>query len=143
MSNDRSRGWRLIYTAPKHGLRFFVRTIGDEREGIPRVAVADNSGSTPDATEDGILWVDLDRPWYVRDHRFDIPVTRDRDERKLWTVASCEALFDLLAVLRLPEDANGLGERALRIKCQLANDGGIGARAILRCLALGIDPTKE
>lgn len=141
MSTDnRQRGWRLIYRSPGRGLRYFVRTIGGEQEAIQRVAVADNSGETPDLTEDGVLWVDLDRSWYVADARFDIPVVQERGEHKLWTSEGCVVLFDLLGALRQP---SVLGEEALRVRCKLHKSGGVGARAILKCLALGVNPNEE
>jgi len=127
----------MIYKAPGYGLRFFVCLIDGEQEAIPRVAVADNSGTTPDRTDDGVMWIDLDRPWPVEDTRFSIPVVCDRDGRKVWTGESCDALFGLLDALRKPDC---LGEEALRIRCEASERGGMGARAIIKCLALGVNP---
>lgn len=138
----RTRTWEKIYDAPR-GQRFFVLLIDGEREAIPRVAVADRSGTTPDKTEDGrhgVLWIDLDRKWYVNDKSFSIPVRRtEGDTRDYWTGESNEHLFALLARLREPHI---LGEEALRIKCEVSasNDAGIGARAIIKCLAMGVQP---
>jgi hypothetical protein len=132
----RSRLWQQIYAAPGYGLRFFVLLIDGEREAIPRVAVADNSGKTPDKTDDGVLWIDLSRPWLVEDLTFSIPVTRE-GHGDLWTGESTNALFELLDALRKPEV---LGEEALRIKCKVSSRGHMGARAIVKCLALGVNP---
>lgn len=35
------------------------------REG--RLAIADNSGPTPDATDDGVLWLDTEKPMHLVD----------------------------------------------------------------------------
>jgi hypothetical protein len=137
----RTQTWEKIYDAPG-GQRFFVHLIDGEREAIPRVAVADRSGTTPDKTEDGrhgVLWIDLDRKWYVNDKTFSIPVKRtEGDTRDYWCGESNEHLFALLARLREPHI---LGETALNIKVALSSaDAGTGARAILKCLALGVQP---
>lgn len=134
----RTKSWQKIYEAPGYGLRFFVVLIDGERDAIPRVAVADRSGATPDKTDDGVLWIDLHRPWLIEDTRFSIPVTKDAlTEDKYWTGESTNALFELLAKLREPEV---LGEEALRIQCKLSNRGHMGARAIIKCLEMGVRP---
>lgn len=46
--------WSLVLKIP-NGHRYF------RDESSLRIAVADDSGSTPDRTEDGILWLDMDR----------------------------------------------------------------------------------
>jgi hypothetical protein len=136
---DRTLGWKMIYKTPGRSLRYFRRTIGGEIEAIPRVAVADNSGPTPDKTDDGILWIDFERPWIIENDRFSIPVTRDGD-RGLWTGESLEALFDLLDALRKPKEEGGVGEEALRVICKPSPSAGLAARAVIRCLAFGVRP---
>lgn len=48
--------WTLVLKIP-NGHRYF--RAGTAEDG--RIAVADNSGRTPDKTDDGILWLDMDR----------------------------------------------------------------------------------
>lgn len=40
--------------------RFF---LGRKLDGTPGIAVADDSGKTPDLTEDGVLWLTRDTIW--------------------------------------------------------------------------------
>lgn len=51
-------GWKKVIGF-KGGHRYFLCTKG-ENEG--RIGVADESGPTPDQTDDGVLWLDTDRP---------------------------------------------------------------------------------
>jgi hypothetical protein len=48
--------WRLISQPSRGGHRFFT-----DSEAPGKLAIADMSGPTPDKTEDGILYVDMDR----------------------------------------------------------------------------------
>lgn len=55
-------------------------------------ALADNSGPTPDRTDDGVLWLDLGRPLYVdvngKYSKVSIPLRVERDgmrESRTWT----------------------------------------------------------
>jgi hypothetical protein len=47
-----------------------------------RWAIADNSGTTPDRTDDGVLWLDFSRTLTVGIDNCDIPVTVERDEAR-------------------------------------------------------------
>jgi hypothetical protein len=47
--------WKLVLKVP-NGHRYF------EEVGTGRIAMADNSGGTPDLTDDGILYLDTSRP---------------------------------------------------------------------------------
>jgi hypothetical protein len=130
-------GWRKVYHAPNNGHRFFLRLVNGEPETPRRIAIADNSGSTPDRTEDGILWLDLERKWVVGNDSFSMPVFKEGDRLEYWTGDSLDALFPLLTVLRSPEV---LGEAALSITCEPALKGGTAAKAVLKCLAHNLDP---
>jgi hypothetical protein len=58
------RDWEFQFKA-KGGHSFFT----DRESG--RVAIADDSGPTPDTTDDGVLWlVGVDHEWDGRDHFF-------------------------------------------------------------------------
>lgn len=59
--------WRKILDI-RGGHRFFR----DESTG--RYAVADRSGHIPERTDDGVLWLDFDRPLLVDDGRVMLPV---------------------------------------------------------------------
>ena len=59
--------WALYFMAPQGHRYFYCRNTYD-------LAVADDSGETPDKTEDGVLYLDTDRPivndpedgvWYI------------------------------------------------------------------------------
>ncbi len=63
-----------------------------------RWAIADNSGSRPDTTDDGILWLDLARPMEVSLGDFGvvgIPVLSERDGGEYRVSAGVEALATL------------------------------------------------
>jgi hypothetical protein len=48
-----------------------------------RVSLCDMSGDRPDQTDDGVLWIDMDRPWLVEDgDRVTIPLLVARDEEE-------------------------------------------------------------
>lgn len=82
--------------APK-GHKFFMQDGG--------VCVADDSGDTPDQTDDGPLWVDVTRPasvgTYVRLPRVSLPVTKPGDDHEYYVGVTVECLRGLLAVLPL------------------------------------------
>ena len=50
------RDWAETIRLCRGGHRVFIERV------TRRVAVADNSGRTPEETEDGTLWVDTDKP---------------------------------------------------------------------------------
>lgn len=62
-----------------------------------RWAIADNSGTTPDRTDDGILWLDFSRPLAVHLGKYSIvsiPVKKDRDaDDNYWCSAGVDALY--------------------------------------------------
>jgi len=53
-----------------------------------RVSICDMSGGRPDLTDDGVLWVNMDKPWVLTDRqgklRVDVPLL-DADERPTGT----------------------------------------------------------
>lgn len=62
-----------------------------------RIAVADNSGSTPDQTEDGVLWLDPSRCVSIATdvhHRtwISVPLLRDNGERSATGASVKEAI---------------------------------------------------
>jgi hypothetical protein len=64
--------WKLLFKAPG-GHRYFEAEDG-------RVAVADDSGATPDKTEDGVLYLDKSRP--IKMGKFgSIPVLTEEGEQ--------------------------------------------------------------
>ena len=77
-----SFNWKFLGRPTKGGHKYFLDL--DRKE----IAVADNSGRTPDQTEDGVLWLDRTRPVNVEVSRSgyaagDVPVV-DRVGRKSW-----------------------------------------------------------
>ena len=42
-----------------------------------RIAIADNSGRTPDQTSDGVMWLDRSRPLIVSGHNCFIPIVSE------------------------------------------------------------------
>lgn len=81
MVRSGSFNWKFLGQPTRGGHRYFLDV--DRRE----VAIADNSGKTPDTTEDGVLWLDRTRPVHVEVSRSgyvggDVPVV-DRVGRKM------------------------------------------------------------
>jgi hypothetical protein len=67
-----TRQWVPLMKFPG-GMRYFR----DAQSGM--VAAADNSGRNPDLTDDGVMWLDTDRPISInmRDARVYVPVTSE------------------------------------------------------------------
>lgn len=74
--------WKKLAQPTPRGHRFF------EDKNTGRIAIADNSGPTPDRTDDGVLWLDSSRKMLVKlEHncvRLTMPVTTPRDSS--WSV---------------------------------------------------------
>jgi hypothetical protein len=68
-----SKTWELLFKVEGRGHKFFKHVPSG------RVAVADYSGTTPDRTEDGILWLDRDRPVNVGAEGVTFPVIKESD----------------------------------------------------------------
>lgn len=62
--------WNLEHTLPG-GHRLFTKR---EAPFTGKVYVADESGQTPDLTDDGLLWLDLSRPLLVQGVGASVPV---------------------------------------------------------------------
>ena len=73
-----SKTWEFLFRIEGNGHKFFRHVPSG------RVAVADNSGNTPDRTEDGILWLDLDRPVNVGTDVVTFPVLKESDGGKYY-----------------------------------------------------------
>lgn len=65
--------WKLITRCGGRGHKFYRHVPTD------KVAVADNSGSTPDRTDDGILWLDEDYPVRVCQEHAVFAVIKESD----------------------------------------------------------------
>jgi hypothetical protein len=83
-----------------------------------RWAIADNSGSRPDTTDDGVLWLDFDRPISVGlgEHFIaSIPVRKDHDRsRDYWVPTNEEGLLTLRKKFpRWPLDLNARAQMLL------------------------------
>lgn len=59
------------------GHRLFIREDGD-------VAIADQSGATPETTDDGVLWLDIGGDRLPALESSTIPVTKDTDKSESW-----------------------------------------------------------
>lgn len=85
----------------KNGHRIFREDRGEfAAPETCRWAIADNSGATPDRTDDGILWLDFSRPLLVEIGQYgivSIPVDKDRDVQggSYWCSAGVDALVTL------------------------------------------------
>ena len=129
--------WRRISATPG-GQRYFMKDDDFKAPELREVYVCDNSGNNPDCTDDGPLCIDLQQPFVLGDTTFSMKVRKSREGGERYTVLDdLEGLFLLLIALR---QATALGERALQIKIVLGDNARIGARAILRCLAMGVIP---
>lgn len=62
--------WIKLFKVPR-GHKFFRDAI------TGMVALADDSGSTPDRTEDGVLWLDYQRCVTISDHGISIPLLQE------------------------------------------------------------------
>ena len=90
------------------------------RAASGRIGVADNSGWTPDRTDDGVLWLDQGRPVRVGPKGCDFPLVRDSTGDKCWT---CDPL---LSGLRACED--------LGLRIELSGDLGPALPLIVKLL---------
>jgi hypothetical protein len=66
--------WKLLGRPTKGGHRFFENI---KRDGSRRIAIADESGVTPDRTDDGTLWLDMGVPMQVGTELVGIEVISD------------------------------------------------------------------
>lgn len=73
-TDNHNRKWVLLGRPSKRGHRFFV-------DQDNRMAVADNSGRTPDDTEDGALWLDTSRRVEVSSGFAGLPVIKTEDHK--------------------------------------------------------------
>jgi len=60
----------------------------DENSG--RISIKDMSGSLPDTTEDGPLWLITSEPWKLGDNWADVPVENGRDYKSLHVALAWE-----------------------------------------------------
>jgi len=108
-----------------------------------RWAIADNSGGTPDRTEDGVLWLDFSRPLYVATDYCGIPVRCGREELResrcpcgvdaiaalhakfpKWELIASESVTQLLKLFgRAPETNATIRERYVVSATQPSADG--------------------
>lgn len=76
-----------------------------------KIAVADNSGTTPDRTEDGILWLDRLRPVRAGLKGCDFPLIRDSTGDECYTADPLASGLKTCALLDLEIQAtDGLKE---------------------------------
>lgn len=98
-----SKRFRLIKRlGQKDGHRIFFDEVTSQ------LAIADNSGDTPDKTDDGVLFVDVDR--IGREGLWTLPESTtvavplfDEERERSTTVMGFEEAFDLLDHLHLPK----------------------------------------
>ena len=68
------------------------------------IAIADNSGAVPEATDDGVLWLDFD--WNLLicapDNVLAIPVKRQSDGERFSTVTNASTLLYLSSTFEWP-----------------------------------------
>lgn len=86
--------WGVITTlADEHRLFHEERAMD---EGV-RIAIADNSGRTPEDTDDGILWLDFEWNLIISspDAVLCIPVKRDSDSERFSTITNMSTMLYL------------------------------------------------
>lgn len=94
--------WAEVHRMEKGGHRIFREDRGEyAAPETCRWAIADNSGSRPETTEDGVMWLDFTRPLDVSLFReacvVSIPVTSERSDNVVGF--SCGAGVDTFAAL--------------------------------------------
>lgn len=101
--------WKLVLTVP-NGHRYFSSKDG-------RIAVADDSGETPDVTDDGVCWIDggrpilLDLPGGV----VSVPIILG-DVRPSRTVDPLQHAAEIVAVTNLQAHVSGTSTQCLFAK---------------------------
>lgn len=106
--------WTKLFRT-KGGHKYFR----DEITG--RIAVADDSGSTPDRTEDGVLWLDQSRCVTIatdRDHNnwITVPVFREDGTTRSCTPASAQEAVEVCARFGMKLALNG--ERFVMVRTE-------------------------
>lgn len=81
----KTTSWKLI-KAFTNGHRFFE----DEKR---RIAVGDQSGSIPEHTDDGILWLDTTRPIFCTPRIFALPLTYPSGRQTHTPISEAEACY--------------------------------------------------
>jgi hypothetical protein len=75
--------WEKIKHIPD-GHKFFIsRVCGFKAPEQCACAIADDSGTNPENTDDGIIWLDFTRPISMGDSGYSIPVRSDSDHKSL------------------------------------------------------------
>ena len=109
--------WTLVLDIPRSH-RYFREAHTDQ------VGVADRSGSTPDRTDDGVLWLDRSHPIVIgdREWRATIPlIYPDGTTSRTGDTVDGALRVARMFAMRL-EPAEGAGE-AVRILCNAINRG--------------------
>lgn len=105
--------WKFLFQAPR-GHKYFRDMVSG------RIAVADDSGTTPDTTEDGILWLDNSRDIVAGEDagRFyaTVPVLVARSDEKGCVVgASLHETLLIMQHLGRPLHIAGMKSHTLRL----------------------------
>lgn len=72
--------WQGVGTVLPSGHRIFEAHAHQPVEGLPW-AVADDSGGTPDQTQDGVLWLDRSRPLQISETFCTVPVISEDGDK--------------------------------------------------------------
>jgi len=90
--------WSEVITLPDGHRIFYPDTDIVLSNDKPLVAIADESGTRPEETDDGVLWLDYDRPLSVEFHGSHqaIPV-RDSDSDSKFVISDARTLLMLSA----------------------------------------------
>jgi hypothetical protein len=111
-----AKKWTLIKRL-KSGHRVFR---SDSGRGTGRLAIADQSGDVPHECDDGVLWLDCERPLKLGLRELVVPV-RDRSEHEYVTVADphdAAALVPLGYEVQLDTGARGFRSLVERLERQ-------------------------
>lgn len=134
--------WEKSIRLEKGGLRAFREVGGD------RWAVADNSGRTPDETDDGVLWLDFTRPLDVELREYSVVVIPVLDAGRHGLLSEhsfVSAGVTTLAKLRelFPTWRVEIGPRVAKLLAALANPSDLADDEGSRCVSCHEPYTKK
>jgi hypothetical protein len=102
MSKTKDVHWRLIRSFPDGHSYFKLLAEFSEQPKDDRIYVADQSGTSPDRTEDGRMWVDMARGLTSTWKHVSLAVVTPRSKREMHTTIGFDEALWLSQYLRIP-----------------------------------------